>query len=92
MKKLVLIATLISTPAFADDAVPTSAPSPAAAPSTVQTPPPSPPAAPVSPTAFAWTDMDAGDLANLNACVQELPKKVADQWIIRLSQHIKPVK
>jgi hypothetical protein len=36
--------------------------------------------------------MDAGDLRNLDACAVELPKKIADQWIARLSQHIKPVK
>jgi hypothetical protein len=96
LKKLALIAVLLATPAHADDLKPAEAPPAVVAPTPTPTPSPAPvPAtAPVQaqPTVWVWSDMDAGDLRNLDACAVELPKKVADQWITRLSQHIKPVK
>lgn len=100
MKYLILTAAVMfSTAAFAEDA--TQAPAApaseaAATPATAQPEPPkatpAPAAAPVQPSVWVWSDIDAGDLANLNACAQELPKRIADQWISRLSQHIKAVK
>ena len=87
MKYLALIAVLFAAPAFAQEANVSTEPH------TVTVPSPATPApAPAQPTVWAWTDMDAGDLNNQNACAVELPKKIADQWINRLSQHIKPVK
>lgn len=97
MKYLILTAALLlSTAAYAeegqnpgpDSPLITEAPAPAHTSPTV----PVPAVPPAQPSVWVWADIDAGDLANLNACAQELPKRIADQWINRLSQHIKAVK
>jgi hypothetical protein len=88
MKYLILAAALLATPAFAADPEAPQPPPVAAAPAQ----PEPPKVAPAPATVWAWTDMDAGDLNNLTACSQELPKRVADQWINRFASHIKPVR
>jgi hypothetical protein len=46
---------------------------------------------PANPTAWIWSDMEISDLNTLNACANELPKRIADPFIQHLQAHIKPV-
>ena len=93
MKYLPLIAILLATPAFAEDAAkPTDAPAPAATPSPSPTPPAAPQASAANPTAWNIEGLDANDIATLNEALENLPMKVYRQFTNRLQQKIKPVK
>ena len=97
MKKLAIIAVLLATPAFAEDAPqqaekPASEAQSAPAPTPTPPPPPAPQAAPAQPTAWNIEGLDANDIATLNEALENLPMKVYRQFTLRLQQKIKPVK
>ncbi len=93
MKKLAIFAVLITSTVSAQDAakspqVTSGTPASTSTHISSQESKPTPVVTPV----WVWDDMDASDLRNLDACAIELPKRLADPWIWRLSQHIKPAK
>lgn len=103
MKKFALIAILLASPAFAEDAPqpsaatasePQAAPAPAPAPEVKPQPPAAAaaPAAPPQPTAWNIEGLDANDLATLNEALENLPMRVYRQFTVRLQQKIKPVR
>jgi len=84
VKKLVIIAALLATVSFAhaQDAAkppetPTDAPNQAQAP--VVDPKPT-----VAPTKF-YLELDQNDINALNAVIQELPKRIADPFILKIN-------
>ena len=99
MKKIALLAVLLSTAAYAQTDAPSSTPEPKPQERKDIAGPPTPvptgevktvPAPP--PSVWMIQDLDSNDLNTINSCVLELPKKVADQFIQRLSAKIKVVK
>lgn len=81
MTRLAILATILlaSTAAFGEDA-----PKPDASGNEVAKPVPVP--------ASKWMiELDQGDINLLDACVVELPKRVADPFIAKLKGNLKPV-
>jgi hypothetical protein len=76
MRYIALMALMITTSAYAEEPKP-------AEPAKTETP--------ANPTAWIWSDMEISDLNTLNACANELPKRIADPFIQRLQAHVKPV-
>lgn len=89
MKKLAIIAALLASVSLAhaqDAAKPPETPADASAPPAAQSTAPAPQAtpAPSQPARF-YLEMDQGDINALNACVQELPKRVADPLVLKIN-------
>jgi hypothetical protein len=83
MKKLAVLLLMIASPAFAHDMPADAIPGPT-------TPVAAAPAQPAPTTSWKIEDLDQSDLATLNACAMELPKRIADPFIQRLTGKIKP--
>ena len=103
MKKIVLIAVMLVSPAFGQESnistephveTPALTSVPAPAPEAKPTPPPAAVAPAPSPQPTAWNieGLDAGDLATLNEALENLPMRVYRQFTVRLQQKIKPVR
>lgn len=72
--RLILVALLVTTSAFAEDAVPSPAPSPS----------PAPVASPAPPTKF-YLEVEPADLSAISEALLGLPKRVADPLILKLN-------
>lgn len=84
MKKLAIIAMLIATSAFAEDAP--QAGKPAEAPAAVA---PSPPAqAPLPPTEW-FIRLDQGMINSIASCAQEMKKREADPFLFAIDAQLK---
>ena len=83
MKYLPLIAILLATPAFAEDA-----PAPAEKPAETPAAAPSP-AAPLSAPTEWYIRLDQQGINNIAQCAQELPKKQADPFLFGLDSQLK---
>jgi hypothetical protein len=84
MKKLAIIAILLATPAFAEDAP--QADKPAEVPASGAPSPPAPAALP--PTEW-FIRLDQQGINNIAQCSQELPKKIADPFLFNLDAQLK---
>jgi len=84
LKKLILIAVLLATPAFAEEVpVPEARPAPAAT--------PTPPQAPVTSWKIEGT-LEQQDINSLTECIGEMKKKNADPFAAKLNSMLKPVR
>jgi hypothetical protein len=81
LKKLALLAILLSTAAYAQEDAEAKPKQAQAAP--VPTPAPSP--APIAPAVPPALTLDQSDLAVLNQCIGELPYKVANPFVQKLN-------
>lgn len=84
MKRLILLAALLASPAFAEESVtaPTTSPAPTATPT------------PATPPTTVWRieELEAADINTINQCIMELPKKIADPFISKINAKLKPVR
>lgn len=83
MKKLAIIAILLATPVFAEDA-PAPAEKPAEAPAVAPAP-----AAPAPVPTEWYIRLDQQGINNIAQCAQELPKKQADPFLFGLDAQLK---
>lgn len=88
--KLPLIAVLMLITCAAARAEVQPTPTPTATPSPSPSAPPTAPTPP--PTEWRIENLDATDLATINQCVMELPKRIADPFIAKLRDKLAPVK
>ncbi len=79
MKYIALLALLMSTTAYAEDAPPPPAPVPTET-----------KVAPAPPPSKFILEMDQSDLATLNLCIGELQYKIANPFVLKLQRNLKP--
>lgn len=89
MKKLALLALLLSTTAYAQDAAqPTETPAPVAAPTQPPAAMPAPVAAPAVPANY-YFELTPADLNALAQGLNELPKKIADPILMKMDAQMR---